>query len=361
MDTELIFCGDTMLGAGVLRSKPFENVASLLRQADISFCNLETSLSEEGTASPKRHVIATPSESVELIRETGFHLVNVANNHILDRGEACCERMIRLLKSKGIEVLGLQQSGQSKPIIISRNGIKFGFLGYADYGFHSGLMPLRERAVLRDIKALRAQVDCVVISLHWGHEYVELPAPAQQRLARKLIDAGAHLIVGHHPHVAQGIEEYRAGLIAYSLGNFQFRVEMGDDFLSNGTGIILKVQRSAEGRFRYTALPIKLSAAGTVELSSESDPSFNVGHLKVLSVALNGKRVSRLHWTREASRLWFPSQLEAWFFKIERFGSLQRLRMLQWLLRPTNLCYLLFYLLSAKHQSSRALFARRHS
>src|SRR5436190_7833215 len=136
MEPELTFCTDTMLGAGVLRSNPFQNVAPLLRKADINFCNLETSLSDEGTASPKRHVIATPGESVELIRETGFHVVNVANNHILDRGEACCERMLQLLESKGIEVLGLQQSGQSKPIIISRNGIKFGFLGYADYGFH---------------------------------------------------------------------------------------------------------------------------------------------------------------------------------------------------------------------------------
>src|SRR5437879_6250253 len=121
METELIFCGDTMLGAGVLRSNPFHNVASLLRRADISFCNLETSLSEEGTASPKRHVIATPRETLELIRETGFHIVNVANNHILDRGEAGCERMLELLESKGIEILGLQQSGQSKPIVISRN------------------------------------------------------------------------------------------------------------------------------------------------------------------------------------------------------------------------------------------------
>ena len=349
-----------MLGSAVLKADPFRVVAPTIQGADISFCNLETALMEEGVALPKRHVIATPHENLDYLVKAGFQIVNVANNHVVDRGEAACETMIQSLKSKGLEIVGLQESGRAKPIVVSRNGVRIGFLGYADYGFRSGLMPIRERIALADVAELKDQVDCVVVSLHWGYEYVEFPSPEQQRLARRLVDAGAHMIIGHHPHVVQGIEEYRHGLIAYSLGNFQFRIQLADEFLSAGTGIVLRVQRSAQGRLRYTALPVRLSPSGEVELGRDGDPYFDLARLEALSAAVSGVRMKKVWWMREASRVWFPAQLESWFYKIKRFGLMQRLSMFRWLLRPTNLCYLLFYLAGAKHESSRALF-RHHS
>src|SRR5205814_2618322 len=124
----------------------------------------------------------------------------------------------------GIEVVGLQEWGRAKPVIVHEKGMKLGFLGYADYGFPEIFMPLRERIALEDAAELKKEVDCVVVSLHWGYEYVDYPSRGQQAFARRLVDAGAELVIGHHPHVVQGVEEYRGGLIAYSLGDFRFRV-----------------------------------------------------------------------------------------------------------------------------------------
>ena len=355
-DIEFLFCGDTMLGCERLQGNPFAKVLPIIRKADIAFCNLETALIVDGHAPVKRHVIATPAENLDQLAATGFHVVNVANNHVLDRGETGCQRLIESLQSKGIETVGLQDAGRSKPVILSRKGMRVGFLGYADYGFRTTLMPLRERIALEDVADLRKRVHCVIVSLHWGFEYVEFPSPQQQRFAHRLIEAGAEMVIGHHPHVVQGTEQYRDGLIAYSLGNFQFRIDLGDDFLSTGTGIMLRVCRSAKGRLRYEAIPIKLSRSDEVELAPAEDSHFMTTRLSELS---NAVRIRQLKWMREASRLWFPAQLESWFFRVRRFGGMQWLRMFRWLFRPANLCYLFLYLAGPKHHSSRSLFDRR--
>src|SRR5438093_1220293 len=354
-EIEFLFCGDTMLGREHLRVNPFASVLPIIRKADVAFCNLETALVSDGHPSLKRHVIATPAENLDQLVASGFHIVNLANNHVLDQGEAGCQQLIESLQSKGIETVGLQDSGRSRPVILSRKGIKIGFLGYADYGFRTTLMPLRERIALKDVADLRKRVGCVVVSLHWGFEYVEFPSPQQQRFAHRLIDAGAEMVIGHHPHVVQGTEQYHDGLIAYSLGNFQFRINLGDDFLNTGTGIMLRVCRPVQGRLRYEAIPIKLSGSDEVELI----PVEELHSITARPGDLSGNRISRLRWTREVSRLWFPTQLESWLFRVRQFGGMQWLRMFRWLFRPENLCYLLLYLAGPKHNSSRSLFHRR--
>jgi poly-gamma-glutamate synthesis protein (capsule biosynthesis protein) len=360
METELLFCGDTMLGDRVLKADPFRNVSSRIQRADLSFCNLETALLENGQAKQKRHVLATPPENLEFLVKAGFDIANIANNHVLDQGEPASSRLIELLRSKDIEVLGLRESGRAKPVLITRKGVKFGFLGYADYGFRAQFMPLRPRIAIADVERLREHVDCVVVSMHWGFEFVEFPSPAQQRLARRLIDAGANIIVGHHPHVVQGIEEYRDGVIAYSLGNFQFRIKLGDELLSSGTGMMLTINRSATGCLSYTATPITISESAEVELPFQSGSEQSSARLTRLSAAVSGKRISHFRWFREASRLWFPMNIECELFMVKRFGSDHWLHMIRWLLKPAHLLLLLFYLLGEKHPSSRSLFQEHH-
>jgi poly-gamma-glutamate synthesis protein (capsule biosynthesis protein) len=360
-DVEWVFCGDAMLGTRRLERNPFEMLEPLLRNADVGFCNLETSLAGPGVPHAKRHIMSTPTENLHYLASAGFHLVNLANNHVLDRGEAAGLKMIEELRNNRLEIVGLDDSGRAKPVLISRKGIRIGFLGYADYGFRSMLMPLRKRVALTDVAALRRKADCVVVSLHWGSEYVELPSPEQQRLARQLIDAGAHIVVGHHPHVFQGIEEYNGGLIAYSLGNCQFRGDFQDEYLSAGTGILLQVQRSPQGRLAYVAFPLICSCSGDVQLASGQQAKLSLRRLAELSDTLRGQEIKHLTWMKEASRVWFPLQLEAWFFRAKRFGATQWLHMFGWLLRPINLIVLLFYLIGPKHPSSRALFQAQDS
>ena len=356
-----------MLGAARLDRNPFASVQPLLSRADIAFCNLETTLTGGGAAVAKRHVINSAPENLDYLTEAGFTVTNVANNHVLDRGEPACLQLIQLLRSKGIEVVGLRRedptgssrSGRATPVILSRKGIRIGLLGYADYGFGGTvLMPLRERIAVADVAELRRQADCVIVSLHWGYEYTEWPSPEQRRFARTLIDVGASMIIGHHPHVVQGIEEYKGGLIAYSLGNFQFRIALGDGLLSTGTGILLRVKRSSQGQLSYEALPTHVSASGEVELIPAGGATSVWARLTELSAGLKQERIGRLRWLREASRLWLPVSLESWFFKIKKFGNMQRLKMLRWLLNPGTLCCFVLYLLGPKHPSSRSLFQR---
>ncbi len=370
MDVEFIFCGDTMLSPTPLKGNPFTKVKPLISRADIAFCNLETSIEGVGVAAAKRHVISSAPENLDYLTEAGFSVANVANNHILDRGESACLQLIQMVKSKGIEIVGLRcqggtgsaRSNRGTPVILSCKGIRVGLLGYADYGFRgTALMPLRKPFALADVAELRPQTDCLIVSLHWGYEYTEWPSPEQQRLARRLVDAGANMIIGHHPHVVQGIEEYHGGLIAYSLGNFRFRIELGDCLLSTGTGIMLRVRRSAQGLLSYEALATKTSPSGEVEIIPAGDSACVLARLTELSCRLKLERVRRLKWMREASRLWIPVSLESWLFRIEKFGALQSLEMLRWLLKPQTFCCFVLYLFCPKHASSRSLFQRRYS
>jgi len=348
MDASLVFCGDTMLAAGCLAADRFARVREIIQDADFAFCNLETSLATRTAAVEKRHVLISAPENLEFLTHCGFELVNLANNHILDQGLAGGLRTIEVVKNQGLKIIGLQEQGRSKAVVLERAGMKVGFLGYADYGFQSAFMPLKERVALADVAELRQKVDCVVVSLHWGFEYVEYPCPSQQAFARRLIDAGAQLIIGHHPHVMQGIEEYRGGLIAYSLGNFQFKIDLGEEYLNSGTGMILRVRLSPAGALRYEAIPLGSSRTGLVERSQAERAHLDQERIDRLSRAVNGAKIGWLFWLKNASRIYFPMQLEAWRFRIQKFGGSHRLRLLFWLLKPINFWMLFFYLFASR-------------
>jgi len=344
MDIELVFCGDTMLAPERLGADPFVKVRPMLQGADLAFCNLETSLASDAVRPLKRHVLMADAENLDFLAGSGFAIVNLANNHILDNGLSAARRMIELVEAKGMKTVGLRENGKAKQVIVERQGKKLGFLGYADYGFPDTFMPLRERMALKEVSTLRAVVDCVVVSLHWGYEYVDFPHPNQQRFARRLIDCGAQLVIGHHPHVVQGIEEYQGGLIAYSLGNFQFQIDLNDAYLNSGSGMILRVWRSGTGGLRYQTVPIETTASGCVEARAGEAARRSQQRILELSWAVNGADVGAPFWFREAAKIYFPQQLESWRYRIAKYGSEQKLRMLLWLLKPFNFLLLLSHL-----------------
>lgn len=111
---------------------------------------------------------------------------------------------------------------------------------------------------IKDIKLAKQHSDFVIISLHWGIENVFYPSPKQIDLAHKLIDSGATIILGHHPHVVQGIEKYKNGLIAYSLGNFQF--DPSDSYSPNSQSFILTIELTKNGLEDYNITPVKIGS-----------------------------------------------------------------------------------------------------
>jgi len=208
-------------------SFPFAHVKSLLAGADLRFGNLECTLSERGLQPKDFHSVQMrghPAYVAGLV-EAGFHVLNHANNHSMQHGPEPFLDTVRMLKQADIGVCGVAQGTASTPVIVTTNGLRVGFLGYSlrprQYFSETPLYAEgSSESITADVRALRPSCEIVVVSLHWGDEFIDRPAPADVQLAHAVVDAGADLIIGHHPHVLRGVEQYGAGWIVYSLGNF---------------------------------------------------------------------------------------------------------------------------------------------
>ncbi len=241
-ETSLLAVGDIMLGryiGKVMHARgdnyPFDQVRELFRKNDIVFGNLESGIAKNTTAPffPKKpYNFAASPAAAGALREAGFSVLGLANNHLLDFGPGEPALTRSLLHAQGLSSFGAGDNIREarQPAVLVRNGIRFGFLGYgvahsrAVYAQknRSGIAPIVMDDIRKDIQALRSAVDVLVISLHWGIEYENTPSKKQREEAHQIIGWGADIIIGHHPHVMQGIEVYRNKVIAYSLGNFIF-------------------------------------------------------------------------------------------------------------------------------------------
>ncbi len=211
-------------------SYPFEKTASFIKKKDIVLVNLETPLARNTRA--QGFFISEP-QYAQAMKDSGITIVNLANNHMFDAGEAGFLQTVENLENAGIsyigagENLGKARSGK----IIELNGFKFNFLGYTQFcnsvfafvaNEQPGILPLDTKLILEDIKMAKKKADYVFVSLHWGFENQPNVHPKQIEIAHLLIDGGADAIIGHHPHVPHGIEIYKKRPILYSLGNFIF-------------------------------------------------------------------------------------------------------------------------------------------
>jgi hypothetical protein len=236
--------GGGIQGWGALLS----DVSDVFLNADYGFVNLETPVAPAHSKGSKPFMFDAPLALPEALRANGIKIVSFANNHVIDQGWAGFAETRDHLKEIGLQFVGSGDTAAQawQPLIVESNGIKVGWLGmtrwlngnrnpdkddqphvnFFPYPGESGGAPGADEAqVLAAVKAARAQCDMLVISIHWGTEYAPAPRPEDVDLAHKMLDAGASVIVGHHPHVLQPIETYttsdgRMGVIFYSLGNF---------------------------------------------------------------------------------------------------------------------------------------------
>lgn len=211
----------------------FKDVAKYFSGNDIVFGNLESVLSDHGY-DPDNLISAELRGSGKFssgLAAIGFNVLNIANNHILQHGADAFFETIQNIKNAGITPLGLRckNNNLSEVVVIKdEDGSSVALVGYSlrseKYYNSTPLYSLcDEHQILRQVDELIARFEGpVVVSLHWGDEYLHAPSASQVKFARKIIDKGVSLILGHHPHVLQGIEEYKSGLIVYSLGNFVF-------------------------------------------------------------------------------------------------------------------------------------------
>lgn len=211
---------------------PFEFLKKQLNSADLVFSNLEAPFCNEGEPYPKNFVFKVPEKLVKVLKSGNINLVSLANNHILDYGLPCLNSTVQVLKNENIHFAGAGTDFKTahKPSIFTINNIKFAFFAYSmtlpKYFFatdSTGGTAYPHIKILRDsISHYHNLVDHIIVSFHWGEELTEMPKEYQQNYARFAIDFGADIILGHHPHVLQGIEKYKGKFIIYSLGNFIF-------------------------------------------------------------------------------------------------------------------------------------------
>lgn len=267
----ILASGDTMLGSWAEITipdsgfaYPFQYLTAYTTTADIFFTNLEAPFGSGGTPFDKKYTFRVKPEMIRVLLAGKINLVSLANNHTMDFGPSCLQQTRELLDEHGIRHAGAGRNRKEarQPAIMEVKGKKIGFLSYSltfpeefwATDTSAGTCFPYESFVFKDVARLDSTVDFVIVSCHWGQELMQTPKPYQVNLARRLIDHGADLILGHHPHVLQGIEFYKDRLIAYSLGNFIF----GSYSESAKESILLRITLQSADISTVQAIPINV-------------------------------------------------------------------------------------------------------
>jgi poly-gamma-glutamate synthesis protein (capsule biosynthesis protein) len=235
--------GDINMGRQVGRQmlagrvdEPFALVRDEISRADIAFANLESQLSDQKgrTVGSSEYVFTGPPQGAEALARAGFDVVSTANNHAWDYGERAMRETLENVRRVRIAAAGTGETLEEayRPAVVERDGWRVAFLavtGIFNSPFETS--PARDHVAWADIDrvapairdARAAGADLVFVSYHGGVEYQAQPTEETRRFARACLDAGADGFIGHHPHVAQGVDWYDGKPIFYSLGNFLFR------------------------------------------------------------------------------------------------------------------------------------------
>lgn len=237
---------------------PFEKTRVLLKQSHIVFGNLEGPLTHADHAPvAKKYLYRSPPEKVApALLNAGFNVVSLANNHTMDQGVEGLKHTLDALDLVGIKHTGagMNLAEARKPAILESKGTRVAFLAYTlTFPEEFWATPDRpgspfghEAHVRADIAAAKSQADIVLVSFHWGQEGKTELRDYQKSLGRAAIDAGAAAVIGHHPHVLQGVERYKNGVILYSLGNFAFGTYGPEAFRSAIATLTFRNKKLAE-------------------------------------------------------------------------------------------------------------------
>jgi len=272
----LVFVGDVMLDDGPGRligrgGDPLAAFAAQLRDADYTIGNLECPISTQGQALDSKIYSFRADPRVAPLLKGRFDALAVANNHSGDYGQQAFLETLDHLSGQGIAAFGGGRNLEEahRPLWIARGGLRIAVLAYNEFKPRSfeagaewpGIAWSEDSQVIADIRAARAAgADLVIPFMHWGWEREEQPSARQRQLARTMIDAGADVVVGGHPHLTQGAEYYRGKLIVYSLGNFVFD---GFDNAATRTGWLLRLTLDKSGLLAWETLAAHMDEDGS--------------------------------------------------------------------------------------------------
>ncbi|MEH6841360.1 CapA family protein [Priestia megaterium] len=266
--------GDIMLGRNVEKVTNrqgqdylFRNVESYFKNADYSTANFDhpVTANDEYPAQDKPILLRTDEQSVKTLKNLNFSVLNVANSHSMDYLEQGLNDTVKAFNQSKMDFVGMGGNLEEASNINYQtvNGIKIATLGFTDtYTAYSaandndpGILPAKPEIFIPLIQEAKEKANLVVVHAHWGEEYDTTPSPRQKGLAKAMADAGADIILGHHPHVLQPIDTYKNTVIFYSLGNFVF--DQGWSASRESALVQYKLKKDGTARFEVTPLLIK--------------------------------------------------------------------------------------------------------
>jgi poly-gamma-glutamate capsule biosynthesis protein CapA/YwtB (metallophosphatase superfamily) len=288
----------SFVGKNLTNANPevFNSVKSLFLQQDLVIANLECVLTCSENGLPGKCTLKSSVKWAGTLKESGINLVSLANNHIMDFGNEGLIETIKNLTDQNIHFIGagVNKDEAENPFFFEKDGLRLAILGRSSVEVstpiyatdnNAGVAFLDEKKLLDQIKTIKSEANKVILILHWGLEHYHYPTMHQRYLSHRLFNAGADIILGHHPHVLQGIEWIDGKPVVYSLGNFVF-----DDFdwtykteseesknfnitlnNANRQSNILKLNISKDTISKFDLINTKIKKNGIVEID-ENNP-----------------------------------------------------------------------------------------
>ncbi|MDD5599449.1 MAG: CapA family protein [Victivallaceae bacterium] len=288
-----------------------------IETGDLFVVNLETPLCEKDLpADSPGGGLRADGKIADWMKKAGIDIAGLANNHLRDFKDEGVIQTIKNLDRAGILHAGggKNLSEAEKMLTVDIKGLKIGFwmLAEKEQNLATGTRPgtsfFNPDADVHIIPELRKQVDFLVISVHAGHEYALVPSPRIREAYRAYIAAGADLVIGHHPHVPEGIEQYKNGWIAYSLGNFVFDYPYHREFRDTDHGYLFNVVISAHSVESIELIPYYLKNGSTVEACTGEELSNYEKFLKNISACLTDEIKFGNSWEKFITWRWNQSQ-----------------------------------------------------
>lgn len=306
---------------------PFEKCREGLADSDIVLGNLEVVLSRfhpQSDPFARKHLRAQP-EAVKGLSYAGVNAVTLANNHIMQHGANAVVETVKILRENGIAYTGIESAefAFENLCLLERKGVKVGILGYnfrPEQYFVSPRMDVAgsPQRISEDIESARGKCDFLVLAIHWGEEFIDRPSPDQVLLGRRFIDCGAHIILGHHPHILQGVERYRGRVIAYSLGDFVF--DLWPQQLRKS--MILRLTLRDIDDIRFEIMPVLINKSWQPELLRGERASRFLTEIENLALKITAN-ASQEEWDRDVAKelKGFRRSVYMHYFKnLHRFG-----------------------------------------
>lgn len=274
-EVSLIAVGDIMMSRTVAKkikakkdiNYPFLKIKDYLKSADLVFANLEAPITAGPDVPTGSMVFHNDPGAEKALAAANISIVSLANNHTPNYGQRGLLDTFKYLKAAGIKYAGAgkDEAEAFAPAVFEARGLKFALLAYNDsdvvpdsYGASSkraGTALMNLAKMRQAVKAVRPKVDFVIVSMHSGKEYTETLTKSQTDFAHAAIEAGAELVIGHHPHVVQRVEKYKDKYILYSLGNFVFDQMWSED---TKRGMTAKIIFKKTGVSKIEFLPVKI-------------------------------------------------------------------------------------------------------